>query len=201
MGTPAAVGFTYGHWTVLAVACAPLKDSGHRYWLCRCSCGKERVVSERTLVKGASTKCRQCGSASTHGHLAGRKTSRTYNIWTLMRRRCLSPTDSERPHYADRGITVCASWLDFANFLADMGEAPDGMQLDRKDNDKGYTLDNCRWATTATQARNKRSTRLNEQAVKVIRHISGRTRLLAALHRVHPVTIRQARSGRYWKEG
>lgn len=59
-------------------------------------------------------------------------------------------------YYRDRGITVCERWQDFANFLADMGERPAGLTLDRKDNDRGYEPENCRWATAIEQRHNQR---------------------------------------------
>lgn len=83
--------------------------------------------------------------------------SRTYRCWQDMKQRCLNPNAQAYKDYGARGITVCDSWQEsFANFLADMGEAPDGMSLDRKNNDLGYSPNNCRWATQKQQSRNHR---------------------------------------------
>jgi hypothetical protein len=75
-----------------------------------------------------------------------------------MRQRCRADNVTHYSRYAGRGISVCERWESFPNFLADMGEAPDGMSLDRIDNDRGYEPGNCRWATPKMQQRN---TRLN----------------------------------------
>lgn len=82
------------------------------------------------------------------------RVSPTYKSWQSMKYRC-----SKRSGYADRGITICERWLGkdgFLNFLADMGERPPGMSLDRIDNDGNYEPSNCRWASPSQQQRNKR---------------------------------------------
>ncbi|MFY3577283.1 hypothetical protein ACOTI8_31790 [Achromobacter xylosoxidans] len=79
--------------------------------------------------------------------------SLTYARWKSMRQRCRSHSD--RSGYRKKGISVCARWDDFASFLADMGECPDGLTLDRIDNTKGYEPGNCRWATREQQNRNR----------------------------------------------
>ena len=93
-----------------------------------------------------------------HGHAAQR--TPTYRSWETMRRRCLVPTASDYPTYGGAGVTVHARWDDFATFLADMGARPPGTTLDRLDGTVGYEPGNCRWATPAQQARNRRSNRM-----------------------------------------
>lgn len=80
-----------------------------------------------------------------------------YSKWINMKRRCLDKTDKQYPFYGGRGITVCKRWLDFRNFIADMGMPPEGYTLERVNNDGGYRPSNCRWATIAEQNRNKSS--------------------------------------------
>ena len=91
-----------------------------------------------------------------HGHYG----TPTYKVWIQLRRRCLDAKNHNYPQYGGRGITVCARWNDFANFLADMGERPVGKTLDRIDNGLGYSPDNCRWATPKEQQSNRRNARV-----------------------------------------
>jgi hypothetical protein len=72
--------------------------------------------------------------------------------------RCSNPNIESYPDYGGRGISVCPQWRDFAVFLADMGECPEGLTLDRVDNNKDYMPGNCRWATYSEQLNNTRST-------------------------------------------
>lgn len=73
-----------------------------------------------------------------------------------MVRRCTNPKHKKYRHYGGRGITVCAKWMTFENFYSDMGDPPSGLTLERKNNELGYSLDNCIWATYSDQNRNRR---------------------------------------------
>lgn len=79
---------------------------------------------------------------------------RTFTSWTGMLGRCFIPGVIGNDNYTRRQITVCERWFLFSNFVEDMGLRPDGLSLDRIDNDKGYEPANCRWATAIEQARN-----------------------------------------------
>ena len=93
-----------------------------------------------------------------HGHARRLKPSPTYRSWQNMIDRCYRNTNIMFYRYGGRGIKVCRRWKNFKNFLKDMGEKPFNLSLDRIDNDKNYTPENCRWATIKQQSRNKRNT-------------------------------------------
>lgn len=162
-------GQTFGPWLVVARALRPLRTKQQgTFWLCRCACGAEEIISGGRLTAGRMK--RGCLSCAGRNHSKRGKCSPTYNSWRAMRARCLRPDDTRYERYGGRGIKICERWRDsFANFLADMGEKPPGTSLDRIDNDGDYMPGNCRWADSKTQVRNSSQFALTDEQVDVIR--------------------------------
>lgn len=122
-----------------------------------------------------------------HGHFMHGRKSPTYSSWVSMWDRCGRPgrTGTDRG-YAD--VEICERWSSFANFLADMGERPDGTQIDRIDNDRGYEPENCRWATPTVQRRNRRDSPFTDDDVRWIRANAGKI-TYAAMGAKYGVTL------------
>lgn len=139
------------------------RQPGDREVHCRCDCGTTLTVAVAYFgVSKHSCGClrREITVAIKFSH--GKSNTKIYYIWADMVGRTTRPTHARYSDYGGRGITVCDRWRDFANFYADMGDRPEGRSLDRIDNDRGYSPDNCRWATAVEQRANRRPVRRAE---------------------------------------
>lgn len=168
----------FGRWTVI-------KHIGSKYseqiWLCRCDCGTEREVIGGTLKTGRSKSCGCYSADVTRTH--GMEGTPTYNSWAHMLTRCRNEKHKQYPQYGGRGIKVCERWLSFENFYADMGKKPEGMSINRIDNDGHYSPENCRWASQKTQVRNRRNSPTYEW--------NGEKKSLAELAEMHGLKWRR----------
>lgn len=148
-------GLQFGHLTVLR------KNGQDRHritiWTCLCDCGKEHDVRRVGLVSHQISSC-GCHSMD-HRNNRGMKKTTTYACWSAMKNRCTNPNNDQWDNYGGRGITVCERWMKFENFLEDMGIKPDGLSLDRENNNLGYFKENCRWIPMINQQSNKRTTK------------------------------------------
>ncbi len=137
----------FGRLTVLSLNPVRTKR-GHCKWDCVCECGGLTTVWATQLKSGGS---KSCGCLrKTHG----KSSNSTYSIWHAMKTRCTNKNNTYYHRYGGRGIKVCSRWVDFNNFFEDMGSRPDGMCIDRINNDGDYEPSNCRWVTPTENSRN-----------------------------------------------
>jgi hypothetical protein len=159
---PDLIDSVFGRLTVKSCyyKSSPSKDRPNKriaYALCECECGntKEIRVTGLTYSKTLSCGCLQREAITKHGM----SYTSVYGVWGSMVSRCTNPHHDEWDSYGGRGITVCDRWLKFENFYEDMGDRPsDKHSLDRLDNDKSYSNDNCEWRLPRDQMNNRRNT-------------------------------------------
>ena len=150
------------------------------YGLFECPYCRKEFEAVTYSIKRKNTKscgCQKYTGLITHGVTK----HRLYYIWFGLVDRCTSIKNNRYKDYGGRGITVCEEWLDVKNFIEDMYPSyMEGLSLDRIDNDKGYSLDNCRWADRTTQAINRRIQKNNTSGFVGVSYHNGKARWAAS---------------------
>jgi hypothetical protein len=157
------VGDVFGR---LTVAGEPFRIKGRYHVVILCDCGVASTVRTSNLSSSATNSC-GCLAAemtsrrtTTHGYHRGEDKGRLYSVWHSMISRCYDTSNGSYLNYGGRGIQVCEGWKDnpsaFIEWAKSNGYAQ-GLQIDRIDNDRGYSPGNCQFVTAAENNRNKRN--------------------------------------------
>ena len=146
-------GRVFSRWTVLYRGADYVYRTGKTAprWVCSCCCGKVKLVHGAHLKNMSSTSCGCYNREITTKH--GMSYTKEYKSWSNMIKRCTNPSKKDKAYYGH--CEVEAAWLDFNAFIEDIGNAPEGFELDRIDNTKGYSKTNCRWASQEEQSQNR----------------------------------------------
>ena len=202
-------GMKFGFLT--AIHPAGIDKNKKTLWKCLCDCGKEKLSPIGSLMSGNTKSC-GCGRNAGFQKFIDEKRKnafgiyhpRAQNSWSHMIDRCTNPSNKNFNYYGGRGIMVCDQWLDLRQFVADMGDPPVGMTLDRRNTNGNYEADNCRWATPKQQARNTRTNvfveydgrKITIAELAELTGIPGSTIYYRVSHGLHPTQVCTRYDGR-----
>jgi hypothetical protein len=162
---PAIIDLTGKKFNRLVVMKRGVSKTKKIKWVCKCICGVKKTIDGNHLKSGAIKSCgclkkeanKKIGIKSfTHG----KTKTKEYYIWGSMIQRCTNQKNKNYKDYGGRGITVHKDWLSFKTFFADMGEKPENHQIERINNNLGYSKNNCKWATKKENSQNSRTSKL-----------------------------------------
>jgi predicted nucleic-acid-binding Zn-ribbon protein len=154
------IGKKYGKWTIVKFIDVHRKLQRFET---KCECGIKGIHTAADLRAGKSRQCTICHNRENaeknikHGH----HNTPLYKVWCSMIQRCTNKKSTPYNRYGGRGIKVCERWLTFENFLEDMGERPEGMTLDRINNDGNYEPGSCRWVSHKDNCNNRSNCKKN----------------------------------------
>jgi len=169
------------------------------FWLCECECGNKKSIPGQPLKEG---KTRSCGCFKKEEDIRrnikhNMSLSSEYGIWRAMVQRCTNKKDKSYKNYGGRGIIVCERWLIFDNFYEDMGNRPSNWSIDRIDNNKGYSKDNCKWVNRSDQQLNKRRSKNKTSIFTGVSLDKPRNKWVAYFH---PPGLKRIYLGRFENE-
>lgn len=143
------------------------KRDKRSYYLCKCECGTERVVRSDGLTTGHTQSCgclcKEINKNNPNHVVHGKSRTRLYGVWSGMKERCNRESSPAYVNYGGRGIKLCEDWENnFSSFYdwANKNGYEEDLTIERVDNNKGYSPENCTWITKGEQNKNKRSKRL-----------------------------------------